>query len=93
MADNKTKIKFRATLEANKISRMKLEHAYDKLEEFQKQFKSAKGDRRIWLSSVMEVLEQKLEQKEEALSNMAMDGPVDGAVGFGCGGGDGRDAG
>lgn len=91
---NDIKMRFKATLEANRISRLGMDNAYTKLNEFKKQLEKEKNSgRKEWLKIVIQVLEEKMEQKEEVLANTQYGCPVDGGVGFGWGGGSGTDAG
>ena len=93
--ESDTRTRLRAKLEAKRIARAGLNNAYEKLDEwktlrqkFRKQDKDTTG-----LDSKIETLEEELDRIAEVTANMQYGAPVDGAVGFGCGGGSGCDQG
>ena len=94
------RVKLRATLEAQRLVRLSLDDAHKKLHQLQQQTSKKQGrkaknfkEASLYTVCLAEQLQIKLEEKEEALSNMECGVPIDGGVGFGFGGGSGNDAG
>lgn len=82
------RLKLRATLQAKKISRLNIETAYEKLEEYEQQLrylvKHKKSDK--YLEILIEILKQELERLEDNAANMCYGGLIEGGNGFGSGG-------
>jgi len=76
------KSKYRGMMEARRISRLNMNDAYDKLKQFKKDLKTSSGSRLYYLESLVSVLQDTLEQKEESI---AMEEPG-GEIGGGGGG-------
>lgn len=84
--ENRTRLK--ATLHAKRISRLNLDIAYEKLEEYEHQHrvlvKHKKTDK--YLETLIDVLKQELDRLEDNAANMCHGGSIEGGVGFGSGG-------
>lgn len=79
MSDDK-RIVLRATIEANRLCRLKLNDAFDRLKESEEALKNAKGGKKKYLAALISALDEKLEAKMES---------IQGEESGGCIGGDG----
>lgn len=91
MSDDK-RIVLRATIEANRLCRLKLNDAFDKLKESEEALKNAKGGKKKYLAALISALDEKLEAKMESISMQEPGGELgDGGGGFSSGGCAGAD--
>ncbi|OUW95970.1 MAG: hypothetical protein CBD97_02140 [Pelagibacteraceae bacterium TMED237] len=87
------RIKFRATLEGKKLSRLSEDVAYEKLKELEKEIKIlSAGKQKDRKTIIYSVLREELEKKIEVYNNMQFGGVIEGGS-YGGGGGSGNDAG
>lgn len=90
--NNNLRLKLKATIEANIIARNKMNFAYDKIKELRNEIKQTNGPRKQYLQLLTEILEEKMNNKEEAIANMEYGEIGDGGHGWGFGGGCGADS-
>jgi hypothetical protein len=79
MSDDK-RIVLRATIEANRLCRLKLNDAFDRLKKSEEALKNAKGGKKKYLAALISALDEKLEAKMQS---------IQGEESGGCIGGDG----
>lgn len=90
--EDPTRMKLKAKIEANRISRLKKDVQDDMLDDYKKNFKKSIGGRKEWLRILIEVIEEKQTQADKAYANMEFNGGVEGNS-WGSGAGSGTDAG
>lgn len=71
-------LKYKATMEASRLSRGNMYHAYEKIDELRVQMKTARGDRHQYLRMVIDILESKTEKKEESIANIQYGNSIEG---------------
>ena len=86
--ENENRIRLRAKLHAKKISRLNIEIAYEKLEDYEHTLRMLIKDKKtdLYLETLVDILKQELEKLEDNAANMCHGGAIDGGVGFGSGG-------
>ena len=83
MPDDNKRLVLRATIEAKRISRLGRDNQEDLLEKVNEQLKSAKGDRRLWLETLIGIIKDNQEREDEAAANRTF---ADYGGGYECGG-------
>ncbi len=85
MSDDKRMV-LRATIEAGKLCRLKLNDAFDKLKELEESMKRAKGGRKKYLAALVSALGDRLETKMESIAQEEVGGCIGGDGGGFSGG-------
>jgi hypothetical protein len=75
---NDLKTKLRATIEANRISRLNFRDAKSTLKEMESDLKHAKGGRKLFLETVVSVLNAKIEEQQDIAANQSLGGCFEG---------------
>ena len=85
------RMKLRATIEANRVARLKRDDQDEVLSDYKRRHREAKGRERVRLRVMIEIIKKKQEEADRAWENMMYDGSyMDKFEGFG--GGCGSDA-
>jgi|DEB0MinimDraft_12_1074336.scaffolds.fasta_scaffold88724_2 hypothetical protein len=87
------RVKLKATIEANRIARLKRDDQDDTIDDYKMKKRKAKGLQRERLKIMIQVIEDKQKQADEAWENMTYAEYGGGFEGGGCGGNEGNGAG
>lgn len=85
------RVKLRATIEANRVSRLGWEEAEEYLKTVENKLESAKGHHKKYLEVLVVVLNNKLDEKAEAAANQSLGGEIGAGGSFDSGGCAGSD--
>jgi hypothetical protein len=72
------KTKLRATIEANRISRLNFRDAESTLKQLESDLKHAKAGRKLFLETVVSVLNSKIEEQQDIAANQSLGGCFEG---------------
>jgi hypothetical protein len=75
---NDLRTKLRATIEANRISRLNFRDAETTLKEMESDIKHTKGGRKLFLETVVSVLNAKIEEQHDIAANQSLGGCFEG---------------
>jgi hypothetical protein len=85
-ATNDNKLKLRASIEASRLSRLKLDDAFDLLRDYRKELDVSKGERKKYLDILVSMLDDRLENKMNSINNSVHGGEIGGGGGgYSCG--------